>query len=223
MDLELVYNIIFFMMVAFVPSVFWIAWLMKRVRHGPGAGSVLLMFGWGAIFAVIIALILNTLIPGFSPRIYGSGMFFAAVIVAPLVEEMAKPLGLRLADYDIARIRDGVLLGATAGLGFAATENLLYEMSAINSGGWETFWATAMVRSIAACALHASATALTGRGYALFSTEHESWLIIIPFYIGAVLLHALYNYLAISENILYFFGALILAVLAMVLTRRFMD
>ena len=181
------------------------------------------MFGWGAIFAVIIALVLNTLIPGFSPRTIGSGMFFAAVIVAPLVEELAKPLGLKLAEYDIARIRDGVILGATAGLGFAATENLLYELNALDTGGWETFWATAILRSVAACALHASATAITGRGYALHSAENEHFLIIIPFYIGAVLLHALYNYLAISSNVLFFIAAMILAVVAMVLTRRFLD
>ena len=223
MDMNLVYSIIFFLLVALIPSVLWIAWLRKKVPTGPGLMSVLLMFGWGAIFAVIIALVLNTLIPGFSPRTYGTPMFFVAVIVAPFVEEMAKPLGLRFAEFDITRIRDGVILGATAGLGFAATENLLYELTALNDGGWASFWATAIIRSIAACALHASATAMTGRGYAWVTNNHKTILLIIPFYLVAVFLHGLYNYLAISGDFLLVLAALGLAILAMVLTGKSVD
>ena len=179
MDMNLVYSIIFFLLVALMPSVLWIIWLRRKVHTGPGLMSLLIMFGWGAVFAVIIALILNTLVPGFSPREYASSMFFLAVIVAPFVEEFAKPLGLRFADFDISSTGDGIILGATAGLGFAATENLLYELTALNSGGWETFWATAILRSIAACALHASATGITGAGYALHSAEYKHVLMIV--------------------------------------------
>lgn len=223
MDQNTIYSIVFFLLVALIPSVLWIAWLRKKVHTGPGLWSLLLMFGWGAVFAVIIALVLNTLIPGFSPRTYGTPMFFVAVIVAPFVEELAKPLGLKFAKFDIASIRDGVILGATAGLGFAATENLLYELTALNDGGWASFWATAIIRSIAACALHASATAMTGRGYAWVTENYKHILLILPFYLVAVFLHGLYNYLAISGDILLILAALGLAIIAMVLTGKSVD
>ena len=223
MDQALLQTIIFFLLVAFLPSLLWLLWLVKKADAGPSFSKILLMFGWGAIFAVIIAVILELLIPGFSPRVYVSAAFFMAVIVAPFAEELAKPLGLKFASWDIASIEDGIILGATAGLGFAATENLLYEYSALIEGGWGSFWATAVLRSIAACALHASATALTGRGYARALVHHKTWISIIPFYLLAVFIHGLYNYLAITNTVLTFLAAMGLALFAIIITRYSID
>ncbi len=223
MDSALLQTIIFFLLVAFLPSILWIVWLVRRSNSATSLGKIIFMFVWGAIFAVIIAVILEILIPGFSPRVYVSGAFFMAVIVAPFAEELAKPLGLKFAEWDIATIEDGIILGATAGLGFAATENLLYELTALNEGGWGSFWVVVVLRSFAACALHASATALTGRGYAWTLIHHKPWIAIIPFYLLAVILHGLYNYLAITNTILTFIGAMVLALVAIIATRYSLD
>ncbi len=222
MDIDLLQTIIFFLLVAFLPSIFWIGWLMKGSNTVLSMSSLLIMFIWGAGFAVIIAIILEILAPGFSPREYGeyaTSAIFMAVVIAPFAEEFAKPLGLKLTGWDIGSLQDGIILGATAGLGFAATENLLYELSALNEGGWGSFLLTAILRSFAACALHASATAMTGQGYARYIVDHSSWLIIIPFYLLAVLMHGLYNYLASSASLIAFFGAMGLAMLLIFLTK----
>jgi len=219
METALIQTILFFLLVAFVPSIIWVIWLVKRSETILSPSSILIMFFWGAIFAVIIAVVMEILIPGYSPREIASSAFFGAVVIAPITEEFAKPLGIRFAERDISSLNDGIILGATAGLGFAATENLLYELVALGQGGWGAFWATALLRSFAACALHASATALTGQGYARASIGGRSWVSIIPFYLLAVILHGLYNYLAISGSFLYFLMAMVLALGAILFTR----
>ena len=218
MDMELVKWVVFFLLVAFLPSILWIIWLVRKARDGPGFASILGMFIWGAVFAVIIAVILEFLAPGFSPWQIGTPFFFMVVIVAPLAEEFAKPLGLKLTESEIGKVRDGIILGATAGLGFAATENLLYGQAALGGGDWTAFWITVVVRGFAACALHASATAMTGRGYAWANIEGRSMLAVIPFFILAVLMHSLYNYLAIQGTLLAFAGAMLLALAAIIHT-----
>ena len=49
-----------------------------------------------------------------------------SVIIAPIIEELSKALGLRLIKNQIFELEDGLIYGAVAGFGFAATENLIY-------------------------------------------------------------------------------------------------
>ncbi len=218
MDTELLKWVSFFLAVAFIPSALWIIWLVRRAHAGPGAASIIAMFIWGAVFAVIIAVALSILAPEFSPWRYGSSLFFMAVIVAPLAEEFAKPLGLGIVRGEIDMARDGVILGATAGLGFAATENLLYGQAALGEGGWTAFWATVVLRGIAACALHASATAVTGRGYGWARENMHHVAVVIPFFLLAALMHGFYNYLAIQGTVMALAGAIAFSLLAIGLT-----
>jgi RsiW-degrading membrane proteinase PrsW (M82 family) len=57
-----------------------------------------------------------------------------AVIMAPLVEELVKPLALLPVLKRLPSARDALLLGVLAGAGFAAVENLLY--AAMFSEAW---------------------------------------------------------------------------------------
>ena len=51
-----------------------------------------------------------------------------AVIIAPFVEEFLKALGMMRAGVkeEVDEVEDGLVYGAACGLGFAATENLMY-------------------------------------------------------------------------------------------------
>jgi RsiW-degrading membrane proteinase PrsW (M82 family) len=94
-------------------------------------------------------------------------------------------------------IEDGLVYGAAVGLGFAATENLLYLTSALLEGV-EVFVTTAVLRSVTSTVLHASATAIAGYGIALAlfmrpRGRQVSWL---PYLGMAMLLHALFNLFA---------------------------
>jgi hypothetical protein len=59
---------------------------------------------------------------------------------------------------------------------------------------------------------------MTGRGYAWANIEGRSMLAVIPFFILAVLMHSLYNYLAIQGTLLAFAGAMLLALAAIIHT-----
>ena len=126
--------------------------------------------------------------------------FLAAIVIAPVIEEFTKPLALRLKSvrYNLDEIEDGLIYGAVAGLGFSATENLLYGYSSL-SEGIVAFLVLMAVRSFGGCLLHASATALTGYGYGKTVMRHSSLFRVLPYFILAIFLHGFYNFLVSYE------------------------
>ncbi|MCJ2541155.1 MAG: PrsW family intramembrane metalloprotease, partial [Candidatus Thermoplasmatota archaeon] len=125
----------------------------------------------------------------------GDEHFIGAVFVAPFVEEMAKALGLVFVIAVISREEDGMVYGAAIGLGFAATENLLYELSAL-SVSVLAYVLTAMLRIISSTLLHATATGVTGFGVGRAVVRKKALITALPYYLVAVLMHATFNFLA---------------------------
>src|ERR1041385_5006386 len=98
-------------------------------------------FLWGALIAVFIALILNTINGAIVAAATNSaqiGENFGAVISAPIVEESAKAFILfvlflwKKDEFD--GIVDGIVYAGMVGLGFAMTENILYYGRAVQGG-----------------------------------------------------------------------------------------
>lgn len=119
----------------------------------------------------------------------GSAAFLAALVelalIAPLVEEFVKPLSvlpmLRAAETP----RRAFLIGAAAGAGFAALENLLY-----TGFGLEAWGGVLVLRTLGA-AIHPLGAGLTAVAWrAALRGEKANWL---PNYALAVGLHALWN------------------------------
>jgi RsiW-degrading membrane proteinase PrsW (M82 family) len=193
--------------VAFVPSLLYLVVVRNWERFGREPYSrLLLMFGYGAFVAVLIALVLNQVVLGELMRFerltdVGGEHFLGAVVVAPLVEEMAKGLGLVLVLAHLKREEDGMVYGATIGLGFAATENLLYETTALAEAGWGAFIMTAILRIISSTLLHATATGVTGYGIGKAVVSQQALMTAIPFYLIAVLMHATFNFLATLPSV----------------------
>lgn len=211
-DLELL------LAMAFLPALVWLAAL--AIRHpGPSTGHALLGFGYGAtlslfvlvVLYVLVALLLGNPVRAFQGFFPERGLneeaqrdFVVIVLLAPLLEEAAKGFGVLLLGWRIASRRDGVMLGAAVGLGFAAIETFTYLVAASSDAGSELagspFGAVlvlAFVRSISAAFLHPAATGLTGYGVAAARLRGAPVLVAaLPLYALAVLLHATYNYLA---------------------------
>jgi len=174
----------------------------ERYRMEPW-GALLRTFGAGAVVAVIISLILSLILFLMYKEIlrvyeifedtYTLETLFMACIVAPVVEEAAKGMVVWKRRRKFLEEEDGLVYGASAGLGFSATENMFYGLAAYLVAGTEGFVVIIIVRSISAVFLHASATALTGYGISQSQIHATS---VIPYYIGAVLLHSAYNFLA---------------------------
>src|SRR5437867_6066296 len=138
------------------------------------------IFFWGAIFAVIIGVILEVALvlpfevsgtlEQFIARRFGDPEAFVvllvALVIAPFVEEFAKAYGVLRRQFVIREPEDGFVYGATSGFGFSATENLLYGLLAFATAGFGASIAQVAVRSISSSLLHASATSVTGYGIA---------------------------------------------------------
>src|SRR6266508_1259217 len=119
-----------------------------------------------------------------------------AFVVAPIAEEAAKGLGVRPGRPQTQALLDGLVYGAAAGLGFSATENLLYGVEALvnPNGGASASLLVIAIRSFSSSFLHASSTAVLGYGIAKTWLTHRTWA-FLPFYIIAVIMHATFNVL----------------------------
>jgi len=196
---------------SFLPPILYTIWIRNTERyHRQQWKSILICFLWGASIAVIAAFILEVLleIPLYLTFQDDNILpFLVAVVIAPVVEEFTKPLALQLRSVKkgINELEDGLIYGAVAGLGFSATENLLYGQGFI-SKGLLIFIILIIIRSFGGCLLHASATALTGYGYGKTLMKHTTFLRVLPYFLCAILVHSTYNLLISFSDIGIFSG-----------------
>jgi RsiW-degrading membrane proteinase PrsW (M82 family) len=198
-------------LVAFVPSVLYLVWIRNTERFSREPyGRLLRVFFFGAIVSVLIAvvfeLILAVIFNQNIERIYqylgenpSLPTIVLACVIAPFVEEAAKGMGVLRARRLLTELENGIVYGAAVGLGFAATENLLYENAALIEGGAQAFVATAVIRSISSALLHATASSVLGLGIARKHLGTGGWML---YYLAAVGMHSLFNFAA-SFGVLY--------------------
>lgn len=214
-------------LMAFLPPIIYSIWIrntekINREKWKP----IFLCFIWGATIAVIATIIIElvfhfSIAPSFDDKnIYN---LVAVIIIAPFAEELTKPLALRLKTVkkELDEIEDGLIYGAVAGLGFSATENLLYGWSFM-SQGLLFFFILISIRSIGGCLLHASATAWTGYGYGKTVMKHTRLVRVLPYFVLAIIVHGFYNALISFEILgitIGLFGALIFAILSVSVIR----
>lgn len=196
-------------------------------------GALWFAFLWGAAVSVVVALVVDLgvqLAVAFVSPGGGADEAVGAVVQAPVVEEVAKGLGVLLV-YAFARWQfdgpvDGLVYAATVAAGFAFTENIIYFGSALVEGGAESLGATFVVRGIFSPFAHVLFTACTGLAIGIAARRGAGGGVIGWFLLGllaAIALHALWNgslafgddavglYLTVQVPI--FVGAVLLAVL----------
>lgn len=240
------YFLLVLLVSAFTMPLVFVAWIRNTARHGREPWRfVLKAFAWGAIFSVIIAIIFSLVLIVTLGQIGPLNEFLArrfsdpnlpliivgAVIVAPIVEEAAKGLGVRAGRPEIQGLRDGLVYGAAAGLGFSATENLFYGINALldPDGGATASLAVIAIRSFSSSFLHASASAIVGYGLAKSWLTRRTWA-FVPYYLIAVIMHASFNLLTVLGQVyatqygeigeaVSFGAAVILAIVAITVVR----
>jgi RsiW-degrading membrane proteinase PrsW (M82 family) len=213
---------------SFLPPLLYTLWIRNTERcHREQWKPIFLCFLWGATIAVVASFILEIILElPFTYSLSHAEMapFLATVVIAPVIEEFTKPLALHLKSVrnNLDELEDGLIYGAVAGLGFSATENLLYGYSFL-SEGIVVFLVLMAVRSFGGCLLHASATALTGYGYGKTVMKNSSLLGVLPYFILAIFLHGFYNFLLSYEfvgMISGFFLAFLFVIIAIVMIRN---
>ena len=199
------YDVTLLLLAAFTPSFIYLILIRNTERYAPEPyGRLLRIFAYGAVISIAIAIVGELIATGlFNANIERFYDIFGkdpnltslalAIVIAPLIEELAKSIGVFRLRRFMSEIEDGMIYGAAAGLGLAATENLLYEGTAFLTGGPGALIWTAVIRSLSSALLHASASAVVGLGIARSFRQGKSWL---PYYIMGVLMHGSFNLFA---------------------------
>lgn len=195
--------ILIILLAAFVPSLLLMLVIKNTEKRGrEPTGRTFSAFMRGATLSIFLALVIEMALIylifdmdvarisdllGENP---GLDTLVLACIIAPFAEELTKAFGILPYARRSRELEDGIVYGAVVGLGFAATENLLYETSAWMVGGVSVLVGTIIVRTVSSALLHASASAITGYGLAARRFLGKSW---VPYYLLAVLLHGVFN------------------------------
>ncbi len=201
---------------------------------------LLMAFGWGACFAALSALLINSGAALIADEVLGrgSGDVIGAVAVAPFVEEAVKGafvVGLlifRRREFD--GIVDGIVYAGLVAAGFAFTENVLYigraftEDSVIGQSGGVL--AVLLLRGVLSPFAHPLFTSMIGIGAGIAANSRSVPVRIIAVTVGylvAVALHALWNGSATLFGGAVFFGVyafvmvpLFVALIAVVVWQR---
>ncbi|MGD9987882.1 PrsW family intramembrane metalloprotease [Pseudonocardia sp.] len=165
---------------------------------------LLLAFLWGAGFAALSALLINSSAAVAADGLLGkgSGDLLGATMIAPFVEEAVKGLfliGLLVfMRREIDGIVDGIVYAGLVAAGFAFTENILYIGRAFAEGmGTQSSVLTVLIlRGVFSPFAHPLFTAMIGIGVGLAAASRSvaarvGW--VLCGYLCAVALHALWN------------------------------
>ncbi len=214
-------DLVLLVLVSLVPALVYLAWVRRTERYRTeGWGALLRAFAYGALFATIVAAILEGILVQLGTAVSQSypapefvflngnstlGTFFLVLVIAPFVEEALKASGVAANAKRIRILADGPVFGASVGLGFGFFETFLYGLGAFLAGGLEAGIVLIAVRSVSSVVLHGSSTGMFGYGYA-----RSKFGVPGPgsgsYYLLAVGMHASFNALASLAAILVLFG-----------------
>lgn len=239
------FDLLVVMVASVIPPIVYLFWIRNQeLCQRERLGSVLYAFVIGAVLTLGLAFVLESLLISL---LFGDGgllsrpfwfldpqdatfqLVFLACVMAPLVEEMTKAIGVWTLRRQLTELENGLVYGAAVGLGFAALENILYGIDAWEVG-FGVFVGTAVARALSSTFLHASATAVMGYGIAkreLLNSRGISTS-VLKYYLIAVLLHAGFNFLAIAGELfqsewIYLFTLLAAIYLVLTTFRRILS
>ena len=184
------------LVISFVPGLLWVYFFYRKDKYDPEPiGLVLKTFLYG-IIAVFPAVLFEKPFAGLiakPPNLVT--LLLLTIFVIGLVEEVMKYLVVRYTVYksnEFDEVVDGIIYMVSAGLGFAAFENLLYSSVL----GFKVGLMRAFITSL----VHASFSGIVG--YYLGRAKLESKPNLVYFgLVQVVILHGLYDFLVMGELI----------------------
>ena len=187
---------------AIIPMTFYlfIIWWVDRYDREPFK-LVLKNYLWGALGAVIFAIVWSSLISAFVSVFVKDENHLGnieTILVAPFVEEITKGafLFLTIRNKKFDNITDGIVYGGAIGLGFGMTENFLYF---ITYGDTLVNWIMiVIIRTLFSAVMHCVATATLGAFLAYSRFRKPA---IKVFYVLAGLFIAMFIHLAWNLSI----------------------
>ena len=205
---------IFAATLSFVPAYYYLRSIRNsEMKDKEPWDALKLAFAWGAISGVFLAILFNGLgislllifLTESGPNSEDLVLILSVVVIAPIVEEFVKPLVMfrnTVVRSNIDEVEDGIVYGAACGLGFGATENVLYGLSEeAVTAGYLGILAVVILRTISSILLHLVATSFTGHGISKYLVEGQPFSVVIKYYFLAVLIHAAWNGAAVFSMI----------------------
>ncbi|GBC83787.1 Protease PrsW [bacterium HR11] len=201
-------------LVAFLPAPFYLMLFLWLDRYDPEPAWALVgAFSWGALFAVVVSIVVNSLFGAVSTALAGpaTGEVLASVISAPLIEESTKGLGVLAFWLFLKRefddVLDGIVYAGFIALGFATVENVLYYGRSFVQEGLGALAVVVFLRGVLSPFSHALFTAMTGIGCGIARETHRPVLrVVMPVagWVGAGFLHALWNFIGSLAGAFFF-------------------
>ena len=193
---------------AVLPSLVWFFFYLKEDAHPEPRYWLFIIFLTGAALAPLVIFLEMTISRFFSfaSILYNLEGFFLIIIIAPLVEEIAKYGVTHLALNKTPVLDepvDGMIYVITAALGFAAIENVFAIFSFVPPGLPGYFGATLnfiSLRFITAVALHGLAPGIVGYFFAKYYFIKRNVGLIFVGLVSAIALHGAYNFLIVRND-----------------------
>ena len=224
----------------FFPALLWLYFWLKEDMHPEPRGLLMLSFIFGMI-AVPVAIFLEKFsvssgLISLADTVISKKIFLfslpASILIWSAIEESLKYLAVSLGPF---RTRffdepiDAAIYLITAALGFAALENTLFLIGALQNGGFAEWFATGNSRFIGATVLHTTTSSLIGisLGLSFYQGKIIRFISLLLGLSTAILLHAWFNFYIIKSNgnnifeiFVIVWGVVILTLLAFEKIRR---
>ncbi len=194
-------NYYFLITLAFLPSIIWLMFYLRKDSHPESNPMILKIFLWGmfaAVPAVFIQLGFFEIIPDLPFPSFFLSLFNMFIGVA-LVEELLKYLVVRIKVFPSSELDeplDVMLYMIIAALGFAALENILKFLSPdIFYLGFKETLIFAGFIFLSSTFLHALASGILGYFLALsFFEPKKKWYFLAAGFLAATIWHGFYNF-----------------------------
>jgi RsiW-degrading membrane proteinase PrsW (M82 family) len=217
---------------ALIPTIIYTIYIRNiEIYEREGWGWIGLGYIWGAAVALPFIFVLGYLFSGQYLReheYYELNSSLPVIIficlILPVVGELIKVIGILLVKGQVEEVEDGLIYGATLGLGFAAMVNVFYLYQGFD---WDpAILVLLIIPSISTALLHASSSAIAGYGASKKIVEWDN-LHMIAYFFAGVLIHALFNGLSLASlvfkdtlgNTYYILGIVIILVVSNLVFR----
>jgi len=183
----------------YVCAVWWLDRYEKEPMQLLGAA-----FLWGAVPGVLLSVAVE-LVAGVPTSLLDATLanVLNTSFTAPVVEELVKACALLtlflVYHREFDGVLDGIVYGAVVGFGFGMTENVLYFLSAYDSGGLASWGQVVFLRTAVFGLNHALYTATVGAGLGLIRYRRDvGQRVLIPLaaLVLAITLHGVHNLFA---------------------------
>lgn len=200
-------NLILLLAVSIGPGLLWVYFFYRKDKYDPEPISLVLksfLYGILAVFpAVLFEYPFSQLIAR-PPNLFV--LLILTILVIGLVEEVMKYIVIRYTVYksdEFNEVVDGIIYLVSAGLGFAAFENLLYS-SVLG-------FKVGLIRAFVTSLVHASFSGILGYYLGRTKLEGKTHLVYIGL-VQVVVLHGVYDFLVMGNLIstVYVIGLVVL-------------